>query len=122
MLNFLRKFKKYIIAGAVALSVVGVGYFYVYPTYLAKTGTLSPDQCSTVALIVAAYVSKDNEFLKDYPEETKKQLLNADVLSKRIAKYIVEKNPALVGAEPNMIYSFLTSMCLNANGKFDLTK
>ena len=118
MLKFVKKFYKYVIYGALALSVMGVGYFDTYPTYISKIGVLTERECYQVAMLVAASVL--NAKGEPIPAGAQKELKDVTRLAKRVANYILEKNPQLMEHDPRFLYQQLVGSCLMSEGEYNL--
>ena len=118
-LGFLRKYALALVVSIAGLAVVGVGYFDTYPTYLAKEVTLSQEECSQVAVLVAAWQSSRNGE-KAIPPAAQKVLDESTRLAKRVAKYIIEKSEIPEGVPAGMVYQALFMNCVGSEGKATL--
>lgn len=118
MLAFVQKFKK-VIAAVLAVSVIGgVVYFDTYPTYFKPTGVLSEKECYSVAMLVAVSALKAQG--QPAPEAAKKELEDVTRIAKRVATYIVNKNPQITEMNPAFLYQQLLQSCLYSGGVYDL--
>lgn len=115
----LRKYTLALVVSLAGLAVVGVGYFDTYPTYLAKEVTLSQEECSQVAVLVAAWQSSRNGE-KAIPPAAQKVLDESTRLAKRVAKYIIEKSEIPEGVPAGMVYQALFMNCVGSEGKATL--
>lgn len=122
VLDFIKANVKSFIVAIAAVAVLGVAVFDTYPTYLAKTGTLSPAECEQVAVLVAAHAYSAQNPGEAQPPAAKKILDESTRLAKRVAKYIIEKNPAIKDEAPMFVYMLLQNSCLQTNGQFELSK
>lgn len=111
-------FKKYVIPVVLSFAVLGVAVFDTYPTYIKKTGVLSEIQCYEVATLVAVSASEAQGM--SVPEGAKKALKDVARISKRVANYIVEKNPDLIKMPPSYLYSQVVQACIYSGGEYDL--
>lgn len=120
VLEFVKAKYKGIIVTIAAVAVLGVAVFDTYPTYLAKTGTLSPNECEQVAVLVAAHAYSKQNPGEPQPPAAQKILDESTRISKRVAKYIIEKNPDFMDTPPMYIYMQLLQSCNMSQGQFDL--
>ena len=122
MPKFLRSlWFKISVAVIAVLAVVGVAVFDTYPTYLKKELALTPDECSQVATLVAAYAFSLQNPGEAVPPGAQAELDAATRISKRVAKYIIEKSgDSLAEAPPMFIYMMLMQGCSAAEGRVTL--
>lgn len=123
MKTVLAKAKQYwkgIVVALAAVAVLGVAVFDTYPTYLAKTGTLSPTECEQVAVLVAAYAYSKQNPGEAVPAKAKEIMDSATRISKRVAKYVIEKSPELADTPPMFAYMQLLQSCQMSEGVYDL--
>lgn len=120
MISFLKKYAKHILAGLAVVAVLGVGYFDTYPTYISKSLVLTERECSEVATIVAVQGFKTQDPSQPIPDEVVKAMKDASRKAKRVANYIIEKNPEVLQMPPAFVYQQLTMSCLVSGGKAEL--
>lgn len=120
--EFVKRFKKVIVVSIVGVAVLGVAYFDTYPTYFAQKGTLSPNECEQVAVLVSAYAYKKQNPGVAVPEKVEKILSQATRRAERIAKKIIEMSPSVETYNPSMAYIILAQSCQATEGKFDFTE
>ena len=114
----LKMFKKYVLPLILSLAVLGVAVFDTYPTYIKKTGALSETQCYEVATLVAVSASKAQG--TPIPAGVDKVVDEATRISKRVANYIIEKNPDLLKQPAGFLYGQLVQACLYSGGEYEL--
>ena len=117
----MKKYWKAALIGFLFLASAGVFYFDTYPTYLATHVTLSPTECEQVATIVAAQAYKEQNPTEVVPAGVENVLKSTTRLSKRVATYILNKNPDLAKDMPaGYLYQGLYQSCMMSEGNADL--
>lgn len=117
------KLKKVILAALLAIlavAVLGVGYFDTYPTYFAQRVTLSMTECDQVATLVAAQAYVTQNPGQPIPKAAQDNLDKSTRLAKRVAKYIMDRDPEILTNPPSYIYIGLNQNCQMAGGNANL--
>lgn len=102
--------------------LVGVAVFDTYPTYLKKEVQLTQDECSQVATLVAAHAFRLQNPSEPIPAGAQAELDKATRLSKRVAKYLIEKSDPGAFAElpPMFLWTMLMQSCVAIQGRVTL--
>lgn len=117
----MKKYLKYVILGILALAVGGIAYFDTYPTYFAKNVTLSEPECQQLATLIAAHAYSIQMPGEAQPKAAQDILDKASRLSKRVAKYFIEKYPdEIAGMPPMFIWMQMYQSCVYNEGKATL--
>lgn len=119
LFSAVKKYALPAVACLALLAVLGVGYFDTYPTYFAKTVTLSETECGQVAVLVAAHEYKKQNPNEALPDSAAAVLKDVTRLSKRVAQYIIDKG-IVDGQPPSYIAQGLYQSCLMAGGVAEL--